>query len=98
MEPGAVILGIISGMVLGSACAYMIVANFLARTNKIGDSKAGLSLKKCDEYTTYRMHTIRQRQISQRDMEREIKEINSRPNQQRMQFGFERGNIKINNK
>lgn len=70
MEPGAVIFAMISSVVLSSASAYMIVPNVLARTNKMGDSKAGL---KYTDYTDCRMHIIRQRKMSERAMEKEIK-------------------------
>lgn len=73
MEPGAVIFAIISSVILSPACAYAIVTNLLAQTNKVGDSKAGF--KKYVDYTDYRLHIIRQRKMSQRAMEKEIKKI-----------------------
>lgn len=73
MEPDTVIFAMIFSVVVSSTCAYAIVPNVLARTNKMGDSKTGL---KYTDYTEYRIHTIRQRKMSERAMEKEIKKLN----------------------
>ena len=73
MEPGTVIFAMIFSVVMSSTCAYAIVPNVLARTNKMGDFRVGL---KPTRYADCRMHTIRQCKMSERAMEKEIKKLN----------------------